>query len=139
MQESMARCGTTSPKAKISITYQHLLCYASIRGSLTSPPRPQLQAPLTYDSLLELPSKLLLLGSGPAFGLFAGDKGRAIEHVAVVIGRLRIPGLGLGRLPGVRVHALRLLTLEDAPGPAPLLLGRVAGLRGVPVGTHLLA
>src|SRR2546426_7895298 len=66
---------------------------------------------------------LLILGFGPGFGLFAGDKGRAIEHVAIVIGRLSIPGLGLGRLAGVGVHLLRVLALEDAPWPSLLILG----------------
>src|SRR5204862_1072857 len=57
----------------------------------------------------------------------------------VVLGWLRIPGLGLGRLPGVGVPARRVSALVEAPGPAQLVLGRVTGVRRVPVGTRVLA
>ena len=63
------------------------------------------------------PSLELFLGFGPRFGLVAGNKGLAIEHLTVVRARLRIPGLGLGRLPGVRIHAPRVMALEKAPAP----------------------
>ena len=53
----------------------------------------------------------------------ACDKRLAIEHETLVIGRLCIPRFGLGRLSGVGVHALRVLTLIDAPWPALLVLG----------------
>src|SRR6476660_8641302 len=78
------------------------------------------------------PSLGLFLGFGPRFGLVAGDKGLAIEHLTVVGTWLRIPGLGLGRLPGVRIHAPRVMALEEAPAPGERLLGGVAGLRRTP-------
>src|SRR5256885_17199710 len=68
-------------------------------------------------------SLLLVLGFGPGFCLVASDEGLAIEHVTIVIGRLRIPGLRLGWLPGVSVHAVRFMTLEDSPWPELLVLG----------------
>ena len=80
----------------------------------------------------------LSLGFGPGFGLFAGDKRLTIEHITIVILWLRIPGLGSGRLPGVRIYTVRVMALEEAPGLAPLLLECMTSLRRVPVAPRFL-
>jgi len=74
----------------------------------------------------------LRCGVGPSFGLCTGDKGCAIEYVALVIGRLYILRLHPGQLPGVRVHTRRVPALAEVPGPAQLLLGRMGGRSRVP-------
>src|SRR4029450_9649470 len=65
----------------------------------------------------ESPSLRLSLGFGPRFRLVAGHKGLTIEHITIILARLRIPRLSLGRLPGVRIHTLRVMALEEAPTP----------------------
>src|SRR2546423_1336540 len=62
-------------------------------------------------------------GVRPGFCLGASDEGLSVEHVAIVLGRVRIPGLSLGRLPSVSVHAVRFTALEDSPWLELLVLG----------------
>src|SRR5262245_38222149 len=81
----------------------------------------------------------LSLGLRPRFGLFPGDKGLAVEHRTLVLPRLRIPGLGLGWLPGMCIHAVRVMALEKVPAPGELLLVGLAALRRTPVGAGFLA
>src|SRR4029450_12507618 len=89
--------------------------------------------------LAPAPCLRLSLGLRPRFGLFPGDKGLAIEHRTLVLPRLRIPGLGLGRLPGMGIHAVRVTALEKVLAPGELLLVAMAALRRTPVGTGFLA
>jgi len=79
------------------------------------------------------------LGLRPRFSLFPGDKGFAIEHRTLVLPRLHIPGFGLGRLPGMRIHAVRVTALEKVPALGELLLVGRTALRGTPVGAGFLA
>jgi len=69
----------------------------------------------------------LLLGrlGRPGFGLGAGDKRVTIEHLAVVIVRLRIPGVRLGRLAGMSIHLLCVVALKESPAHrlSPPLVG----------------
>src|SRR5215475_15073700 len=81
----------------------------------------------------------LSLGLRPRFGLVPGDKGRAIEHRTLVLPRLRISGLGLGRLPGMGIHAGRVTALEKVPASGERRLVGLAARRGTPVGAGFLA
>ena len=89
--------------------------------------------------LAPAPFLRLSVGLRPRFGLFPGDKGLAIEHRTLVLPRLRIPGLGLGRLAGMGIHAVRVTALEKVPAPGELPLVGIAALRGTPGGAGFLA
>src|SRR4029450_12325609 len=99
----------------------------------------RLDSTMNQTWMTEPPFLRLSLGLSPRFGLFPGDKGLAIEHRTLVFPRLRIPGLGLGRLPGMRIHAVRVTTLEKVPVPGELRLVGLAALRGTPIGAGFLA
>ena len=45
-----------------------------------------------------------------------------LEHLAIVLVWLRIPGLRLGRLTGMRLHLLGVMSLKNSPGHAWSLL-----------------
>src|SRR4029450_12011971 len=99
----------------------------------------RLDSTMNQTWMTEPPFLRLSLGLRPCFGLFPGDKGLTIEHRTLVLPRLRIPGLRLGRLAGMRIHAVRVTALEKVPAPGELLLVGLAALRGAPVGAGFLA
>src|SRR4029450_4945578 len=99
----------------------------------------RLDSTMNQTWMTEPPFLRLSLGLRPCFGLFPGDKGLAIEHRTLVLPRLRIPGLGLGRLPSMCIHAVRVTALEKVPAPGELLLVGMTALRGTPVGAGFLA